>query len=316
MHEDQGVQHQPIGNLDPSDLSRWLVQASPDGLWVFDEHGMTVFANDRMGELLVRSSEQMRTLSVYDCLDEQGKADLALHLAQLKTTRTSGSNLECQFRCGDGSTIWALVSHTPIRDDDGDHVGWLHRVTEYSEQRRLIDTLKHREKQLGEAQRIAQIGSWEWEVVRDKVTWSDELFRLYGVDPTKRDELSARSFVNLLHPDDRAEVHRAVTGANPSNNEFQFDARVVRSEGPVLWVRGRGLVSFAPDGNVLRMEGTAQDITATKDAEQALALLSAMATTANQATRLVDVVPSIIADVAIHTGWRSRVRSERRPPSP
>ena len=298
------MQHDSLADLDPSDLSRWLVQASPDGLWVFDENGDTVFANDRMGELLKRTREQMRTLSVYDCMDEQGTIDLARHLAQLATTKIPGTNLECQFGCGDGSTIWALVSHTPILDDDGDHVGWLHRVTEYSEQRRLIDTLQHREKQLGEAQRIAQIGSWEWDVVHDKVTWSDELFRLYGVDVASRDQLSSQSFINLLHPDDRAEVHQAVMGATPTDNEFQFDARIVRPDGAILWARGRGLVSFASDGTVLRMGGTAQDITSTKDAEQALALLSAMATTANQATRLVDVVPTVIADVAAHTGWR------------
>src|SRR6478672_10286670 len=106
MHEDRRVQHPALANVDPGDLSRWLVQASPDGLWVFDEHGMTVFANARLGELLRRTPEQMRTLSVYDCMDEQGKVDLSRHLANLATTRTPGNNLECRFLCGDGSDIW------------------------------------------------------------------------------------------------------------------------------------------------------------------------------------------------------------------
>ncbi|WP_406832518.1 response regulator [Pedococcus sp. KACC 23699] len=298
------MDHNGLADTAPGDLSRWLVQASPDGLWVFDEHGTTVFANARLGEMLRRTPEQMRRLSVYDCMDEQGKVDLARHLAQLATTAHPGTNLECRFLCGDGSDIWALVSHTPIRNDDGEHVGWLHRVTEYSEQRRLLDTLQHREQQLGEAQRIAHIGSWEWDVVQDQVTWSDELYRLYGLDPATAGQLTAQSFVDLLHPDDREHVQKAVMGTTVADDEFEFDARAIRPDGAVVWVRGRGRVAFGADGSVLRMGGTSQDITSTKDAEQALALLSAMATTANEASRLVDVVPSIIADVATHTGWR------------
>lgn len=304
MHEDRRVQHPALANVDPGDLSRWLVQASPDGLWVFDEHGMTVFANDRLGELLRRTPEQMRTLSVYDCMDEQGKDDLSRHLANLATTRTPGSNLECRFLCGDGSDIWALVSHTPVLDDDGDHVGWLHRVTEYSEQRRLLDTLQHREQQLAEAQRIAKIGSWEWDVRADVVTWSDELYRIYEIERGNEPVPNYRAFIERLHPDDRDRVNAAIGEALAGRDAFEFDARTVQVDGEIMWIRGRGQVTRDADGQVLRLGGTSQDITATKDAEQALALLSAMATTANQANSLVEVVPTVIADVATHTGWR------------
>jgi hypothetical protein len=64
----------------------------------------------------------------------------------------------------------------------------LHRVTEYSQQRRIIDTLQRREAQLAEAQHIAKIGSWEWDVQSDVVTWSDELYT-----PTTRRRSPQRS---------------------------------------------------------------------------------------------------------------------------
>ena len=304
MHEDRRVQHEALADLDASDLSRWLVQASPDGLWVFDERGTTVFANGRLGQLLGRTPEQMRGLSVFDCIDEQGKEDFARHLQVLATSRTPGSNLECRLLRGDGSDIWALVSHTPIKDDEGDHVGWLHRVTEYSEQRRLIDTLQHREQQLAEAQRIAKIGSWDWDLVTDEVTWSDELYRIYGVDPAEVPVPSVEAFFAILHPDDRETVGGIVDAAIARDEPLEFDCRIVQRDGSFLWIRGRGQVSRDRHGGAVRLGGTSQDVTATKDAEQALALLSAMATTANQANRLVDVVPTIIADVATHTGWR------------
>jgi len=121
------------------DLSRWLVEASPDGLWVFDDEGHTVLANARMAAMLGRSPEEMPGLSVFETLDEEGQAQFEHHLKDLETSRESGSNLECSLLRKDGERFWALVSHTPINDDDGHHVGWLHRVTEYSQQRRLID---------------------------------------------------------------------------------------------------------------------------------------------------------------------------------
>ncbi|MGA8978410.1 MAG: response regulator [Pedococcus sp.] len=298
------MQHETLSNVDPSDLSRWLVQASPDGLWVFDAQGTTVFANARLAELLRRTPEQMRRLSVFDCMDEQGKIDLAGHLAQLATTRTPGNNLECRFLCADGSDIWALVSHTPIKDDRGEHVGWLHRVTEYSEQRRLLDAHQRREEQLAEAQSIAKIGSWEWDVQRDKVTWSDELYRIYEVEPGHAIIPDYQSFLDHVHPDDRDRVASLIAAALGGEDQFEFDARTVQPDGSLAWIRGRGHVARDGSGRVSRVRGTSQNITATKEAEQALALLSAMATTANQASRLVDVVPAILAAVATHTGWR------------
>jgi PAS domain S-box-containing protein len=292
------------GEPDPRDLSRWLVQASPDGLWVFDAEGRTVVANERLAALLGRSLEEMQGLSVFETLDEQGREEFRHHLHDLRTTRESGDNLECSLLRKDGTRIWALVSHTPIRDDDGEHVGWLHRVTEYSHQRRLIDTLQRREHQLAEAQRIAGLGSWDWDVVNDEITWSEELYRVYGVDPQEVPVPTSHTFFQLLHPDDLRPIGEAVRAGLASGDPVQFDGRVVHPDGSIVWIRGRGQAVFAEDGSPLRMSGTAQDITTTKDAEQALAMLSAMATAANEATSLRVVLPRILVDIAQHTGWR------------
>lgn len=298
-----------LGDLgDPSrlgDLSRWLVEASPDGLWVFDDEGHTVLANARMAQLLGRTPDEMPGLSVFETLDDEGQAQFALHLHDLETSRESGSNLECSLLRKDGERFWALVSHTPINDDDGRHVAWLHRVTEYSEQRRLINTLQRRETQLAEAQRIAKIGSWEWDVVNDVVTWSDELYRIYGVTPDEGFAPNYQGFLDRMHPDDRDVAARAVQRALEGDGEFEFDARIFRSDGSIAWIRGRGQVGTDDTGAIVRMGGTSQDVTATKDAEQALALLTAMATAANEATTLAEVIPQIMELVTTHTGWQS-----------
>jgi PAS domain S-box-containing protein len=299
-----GDRRQLADLLDQGDLNRWLVDASPDGLWVFDAQGNTVLANARLAEMLGRTAAEMEGLSVFETLDEAGQAQFAEHLSGLNSTSDPGSNLECSLLRKDGERFWALVSHTPIKDDEHNHIGWLHRVTEYSQQRQLIETLQRREAQLAEAQRIAKIGSWEWDVGSDVVTWSDELYRIYGLEPGKDLTPNYQGFLDRMHPDDRDDVAAAIARAMEETDEFVFDARISRKDGSLAWIRGRGRLARDETGAVTRMGGTSQDITETKDAEQALALLTSMATAANEATTLAEVIPTILRDVARHTGWQ------------
>ena len=243
---------------------------------------------------------------MFETLDETGQAQFARHLEELETSREPGDNIECSLLRKDGERFWALVSHTPVTDDHGQHVGWMHRVTEYSHQRRLIDTVQRREAQLAEAQHIAKIGSWEWDVPSDVVTWSDELYRIYGVKPDAGFVPNYQAFLDRMHPDDRDAVSAAVGLAATQTGEFEFDARIIRVDGSIAWIRGSGrAVRDEVSGELLRMGGTSQDITERKDAEQALALLTSMATAANEATSLADVIAPTLRDIARHTGWRA-----------
>ncbi|GAB3872932.1 response regulator [Terrabacter terrigena] len=278
------------------DLFGWMVTASPDGLWVFDEDGRTLYANPRMAEMLGRDPDDMVGFSVFDAVDDVGKGQFRQHLDELVTRGEPGDNLECSLLDAHGARFWALVSHTPLVDDTGSRRGWMHRVSEHSAERKLLD-------QLAEAQAIARIGSWEWDVGNDRVSWSDQLYRIYGMD---RSELAPtyEGFLARIHPDDRAHVADTVGAAIASEDSFEFDARVLRTGGEVGWIRGRGLVTRDLEGNAVRMGGTAHDITEQKDAEQALGLVTAMATAANESATLDEALPAVLVEVARHTTWR------------
>ena len=278
------------------DLYRWMVGASPDGLWVFDESGRTLFANARMAEMLGRDPDDMVGFSVFDAVDDIGKEQFRHHLDELAAQGVPGDNIECSLLDARGDRFWALVSHTPLVDGSGTRRGWLHRVSEHSAQRKLLD-------QLAEAQSIAKIGSWEWDVAADRVSWSDELYRIYGLDRTDLTP-TYEGFLSRIHADDRALVSRVVGAALVSEDAFEFDARVVRTSGEIAWIRGRGLVTRDPEGRAIRMGGTTQDITEKKDAEQALGLVTAMATAANESATLDEALPVVLTEVARHTTWR------------
>jgi PAS domain S-box-containing protein len=116
---------------------------------------------------------------------------------------------------------------------------------------------------LEEAQRVAHVGSWEWDIAANRVSWSDELFRMYGVDPQSFD-VDFESYLDRVHPDDREFVQQTVERAYAGALPFLFDHRIVRRDGTVRWTQSRGRVITDEDGTAVRMVGTAQDVTERK----------------------------------------------------
>jgi len=113
---------------------------------------------------------------------------------------------------------------------------------------------------LEQAQRSAHLGSWEWDIASNKVTWSDELFRVYGLVPGSVD-VSFETFLGLVHPDDREMVGRTVQNSLQSHAPYQFDHRVVLAGGAIRWIEGRGRVVVDDAGSPVRLVGSGQDVT-------------------------------------------------------
>jgi len=138
-----------------------------------------------------------------------------------------------------------------------------------AEKERLAASLQEREQQLEEAQGIAHIGSWEWQVGGDHVTCSPEIYAILGLDP----QAFARTrdaFLEIVHPEDRPAMQDALRRALEQGLALDLDHRIRRPDGAVrhLQVRARPLVDAA--GQVVRLAGTAQDITERKIGELAI----------------------------------------------
>ena len=116
---------------------------------------------------------------------------------------------------------------------------------------------------LAEAQEVAHLGSWEWEIGSDRVTWSDELYRLWGLEPQSV-ELTYERYLDSVHPADREQVRTIVERALESRAPFDFEHRVVLADDSVRWIHGSGRVIADENGAPARMVGAAQDITERK----------------------------------------------------
>jgi signal transduction histidine kinase len=120
---------------------------------------------------------------------------------------------------------------------------------------------------LAEAQEVARIGSWEWDVAADRVTWSDELYRLYGLAPGSLD-VTFESFLERVHPNDRAALRQTVEDAHAARGPFAVDHRIVLPDGRVRWFHARGRVVADETGAPARMLGTSQDVTEQKRVDE------------------------------------------------
>jgi signal transduction histidine kinase len=119
---------------------------------------------------------------------------------------------------------------------------------------------------LGEAQALTHIGSWEWDIPADRVTWSDELYRIYGVPP--RTPVTYASFLERVHPDDRSFVDGVVRGAVTDHQPFRFEHRLTLPDRGTRLIDARGQVVLGESGEPVRMLGTGQDITEQRKAEE------------------------------------------------
>lgn len=135
------------------------------------------------------------------------------------------------------------------------------RVADLERRLRLV------ERTLAETERLAALGSWSWDVRADLVTWSDELYRLFGLGP-RAFEATFTGYLETVHPEDRDTVLGQVESMLHGRQEgCEFDYRTVWPDGQVRWIRARARAVPDQDGDVGRLFGTAQDVTAAREAE-------------------------------------------------
>ncbi len=129
------------------------------------------------------------------------------------------------------------------------------------------------ERQLEIVQQITHIGSWEWEVASGIVTWSDELYRIYGLVPRSR-EITFDAYLSFVHPDDRDRVSDAIRAALLRGGRFAHRERIVRPDGAVRELDTIGEITVAADGTPSGLIGTCRDITAELRRDERLRLFA------------------------------------------
>ena len=151
---------------------------------------------------------------------------------------------------------------------------------------------KESEKGLAEAQRMAHIGNWDWNLLTNVLHWSDEVYRIYGCEP-QYFKVTRNVFLSYVHPDDRDQLNNVFKKAL-NGNPFGIDYRIILADGAERIVHAKGEVIFDEKGTPIRLTGTVQDITGLKKAEEKIQSLANAVESSNDAI-ITQSLDSIIA---------------------
>jgi PAS domain S-box-containing protein len=175
-----------------------------------------------------------------------------------------------EIRTPSGEIRYTQASYIPDVTEDGEVRGFFVLVTDITERRRIEMELERSHARLAEAEHLARLGSWDWDLPTRKVTCSDGLFEIYGVTPEEFEETYEVSSSRYIHPEDRAFVEEEIQQALEEGTPVDFEYRIIRPDGRVRRLHSRSELIVDADGKPLRLTGTAQDVTELRAAAEVL----------------------------------------------
>ena len=246
---------------------RTLIETIPDMIIFKDARGRHLIVNRSAEEVTGHRREDFIGRTAHDLLPP-GPAE-ACRKSDEETMQGKGpAQTEEQVFTTNGRKRFFEILKAPMVDD-GDNVIGLVAIGRDITARKQAETELHmREKQLAESQRIAHIGSWEHNLTTGKVFWSDELFRLLGLDP-EIDPADFAVFLEMVHPHDQPVLKQAIAETVASGKPFNVDYRFIRKDGSVRVLHAQAELLHDEDtGTQAILSGTGQDITDRKQAEE------------------------------------------------
>ncbi|MHA2232046.1 MAG: PAS domain S-box protein [Candidatus Hodarchaeales archaeon] len=240
------------------------------GIAIVDLKGRIREINPALQGMLGYSREELSQMTIMDLIHSDDLPMDLNYFQELIAGSRDHYQLEERLIRKDGHVFWVHLIATLVRDESGHPHFAIGMVEDITERKQAETNLKNREKQLLEAQRLAQFGSWEWNIRQNTTVWSEELYRIFGVAPSYFDPNAYEGFLNCIHPEDREAVAGVMEKALSDLASFSIDYRIVPPEGTVRFILARGKVICDKAGQPVKMVGTSQDITARKQAERAL----------------------------------------------
>ncbi len=260
------TKHQKIhGEL--NEAYRTLVDHSLQGL-IIRQGKPYVFANSMMShitgytvdELLAMSPQEIETI-VYPA-----DRDMVVTYYQRRMQDEDVPNrYEHRIIRKDSTVRWleTYVTRTTYQGQPAVQAAYI----DVTERKQVEQALRQKEANLESAQRIARVGNWEWDIPTGTLTWSDEVYRIFGLAPQEV-EATYEMFLQIVHPNDRMAVEQAVAWALEHHKPYKLHHRIVRPNGEERIVHEQGEVYYDAQDNPIRMIGVVQDVTERMRAEE------------------------------------------------
>ena len=197
-----------------------------------------------------------------------------------------------------GEELWLEMEIAPVTDDTGRCTHFVAIERDVTDRKNTEKALSQSEARLNEAQRLSHIGSWEWNVSERRVSWSNELYCIFGLEPQEF-PITAESFLRCIHPEEREAMRKKIEDMRRHARAFREDYRIVRPDGTVRHVSAIGEVASDENARVTKLMGTVQDVTDRKHAEEELQKTVALFRTTLEATAdgilVVDLAGKVVS---------------------
>lgn len=235
-------------------------------LWFISPEGKIIFYNRKWKNYTGLPADQWRKAL--------HKEDKRKAIAGWGRALRHGTFLETEarlLRSADDIYRWHLIRIHPQRNEDGTIIRWIGTAIDIEDHMRLLkkqslqsqqleERIKIRTAQLNEAQSIAHVGSWEWELACKEVSWSDEMYRIFGLEPGEI-AVTEEIYFSFIHPEAREKVKETIQAAIENNKPYRFTHRIIRKDGEIRTLECRGRLVCDAQGKVIKLTGTGQDIT-------------------------------------------------------
>lgn len=243
------------------------LDSSRDLIMIVDPQGAIIHANPMVVEYFGYQPQEMIGRNVLSIHSPNNPAGLDQEI--FSQTLIGGWAGELLFIKKDGDEYPVSLTTAPVRDDQGEAVALIGIARDISLRKRMEDEIRKSEERLRKAQRIGQVGSWEWRVQENVLLWSEEIYRIFGLDPQKFAP-TYEGFFDCIHPDDRQLVKEAVDASLRSGKKYDIDHRIVLPDLHEKIVHENAEVTFDRDGSPLLISGTVQDVTDHKRMEETI----------------------------------------------
>ena len=232
---------------------------------VLDSEGQIVSFNNACEKLTGYTEEEVKGRKVWDLFikkDERGKVKNVFHKLKNKDYPNQHENYWLTKKGEQRLITW---SNNVILDNNNNIKYIVGTGIDITERKEIEEKLK-------KTQKMAALGSWEFDLIKDKLTWSEEIYRIFGLEPEKSEDITYERFLEVIHPEDRNKVDQAYKSSIAENRDtYEIEHRIIRQDnGEVRFVREKCEHLRDNNGKVIRSSGMAQDITEIKKREEEL----------------------------------------------
>ena len=271
-----------------------ISEVSSDWVWQIDAKGRYTFVSDKVCDFLGYQPKEMLGKSPLDFMEEKEAERVAAAFQVYLQDHAPFRDLENTCLHKDGHRVTFLSSGFPVFDNQQQFQGYRGIDRDISELKRLIRHLEEVAYNLKQAQKLAKIGHWELDLTRDTLYWSDETYRIFGLEPQSILPTYDK-FLEYVHPDDHHKVNQAYTQSVANQQPYQIVHRVVTAQHQLKHVEERCEHVLDDDKKVIKSIGTVHDITEKVEKDKQIQLVSKVFDYSTDAILITDEKNQIIA---------------------